>query len=330
MVSTFADFQQTLHFSSDCLPEAEKIAVWREVYGQAILRLDIEPLRDRLFQADLRLRALPGLGVVSGVIHGVRDRRTRALIADGNDDVGLAMHWGGIATAEQNGREATLHDGDAVFLSCGDVASVTRPSPCRYIGVRIPHATLASALPHIDDFTAVPIRRGTPGLGLLQSYVTSLLSDDDALAAPTFPYLAVDHITDLLALMLGAKGDVAAAAYGRGLRAARLNAVKADIARYLGSKVLTIGALAARHGITPRYIQRLFEGEGSSFTDYVLGQRLTCVHRLLSDPHHAKRTISSIAFDVGFGDLSYFNRVFRRHYGDTPSRVREAARRARN
>jgi AraC-like DNA-binding protein len=32
--------------------------------------------------------------------------------------------------------------------------------------------------------------------------------------------------------------------------------------------------------------------------------------------------VSSIAYDVGFGDLSYFNRCFRRTYNATPSDVR--------
>jgi AraC-like DNA-binding protein len=330
MMSGPAAGSRPLHFSTDLLPEADRIGVWREVYGKMILRLDIEPLPDRLFKADIRLRALPGLDVVSGVIQGVRDRRTRALIADGNDHVGLAMHWGGVATAEQCGREATLHDGDAVLLSCGDVAAMTRPLPCRYVGVRIPHAALASVVPHIEDLTAIPIRRGTPALWLLQSYVTSLLSDDDAFVGPALPHLAVNHISDLLALMLGAVGDGAAAAEGRGVSAARLRAIKDDVTRHLGSRTLTIDGLASRHRVTPRYIQRLFENEGTSFTEFVLGQRLARAHRLLSDPRQVERTISSIAFEVGFGDLSYFNRVFRRRFGDMPSNVREAARQARN
>jgi AraC-like DNA-binding protein len=41
-----------------------------------------------------------------------------------------------------------------------------------------------------------------------------------------------------------------------------------------------------------------------------------------TDPAYADWTISAIAFDAGFGDLSYFNRAFRRHYGETPSAVR--------
>jgi AraC-like DNA-binding protein len=48
-------------------------------------------------------------------------------------------------------------------------------------------------------------------------------------------------------------------------------------------------------------------------------------HRLLTDPRRAGQKISTIAFDVGFGDLSYFNRAFRRHYGVAPSELRAAA-----
>jgi AraC-like DNA-binding protein len=43
---------------------------------------------------------------------------------------------------------------------------------------------------------------------------------------------------------------------------------------------------------------------------------------MLTDPRCSERTVSSIAFDAGFGDLSYFNRAFRRRYGATPSDIR--------
>jgi AraC-like DNA-binding protein len=44
---------------------------------------------------------------------------------------------------------------------------------------------------------------------------------------------------------------------------------------------------------------------------------------MLRDPRCATRRIGEIAYDVGFGDLSYFNRAFRRRYGVTPSEVRD-------
>jgi hypothetical protein len=51
-----------------------------------------------------------------------------------------------------------------------------------------------------------------------------------------------------------------------------------------------------------------------TFSSFVLGQRLSRGHRMLGDPRFPDRNISSVAFDVGFGDLSYFNRTFRRNY----------------
>jgi transcriptional regulator GlxA family with amidase domain len=144
---------------------------------------------------------------------------------------------------------------------------------------------------------------------------------DDALQQ-----LVVSHIYDLVALAAGATRDAAESAQGRGLRAARLLAIKQDIARGLDRPDLTVAALAARHRCTRRFIQRLFESEGTSFTDYVLTQRLACAHRLLTDPCRDGDKISTIALDAGFGDLSYFNRVFRERFGDTPSGIREYAR----
>lgn len=318
---------QLLHFSTDRLLPAERIGVWREVYGQAILRLDIEPLRDREFHADIRLRALPGLGVISGMIYGARDQRTSELAADGNDDLGLAMHWGGAATVAQCGREMTLNHGGAILLSCGDPGLVTRPSPCRYLGLRVPRRVLARLVPNVENLIAVPIPRGAPGLGLLKNYVSGLLADDESLAAPALQYSIVDHVYDLIAVALGAAHDAGAVAGG--VAAARMQALKDDIVRRLGSRNLTINALAGRHGVTARYIQRLFEREGTSFTGFVLDARLALAHRLLTDPRHGERAIGMIAFDVGFGDLSYFNRAFRRRYGLTPSEVRDAKRKER-
>jgi AraC-like DNA-binding protein len=82
--------------------------------------------------------------------------------------------------------------------------------------------------------------------------------------------------------------------------------------------------IAAQHRVKPRWVQRLFECEGTTFTEYVLAQRLGRAHRLLTDPRYASLKISTIALDIGFGDLSYFNRAFRRRYGMTPSELRAA------
>jgi AraC-like DNA-binding protein len=121
---------------------------------------------------------------------------------------------------------------------------------------------------------------------------------------------------------------VAKVAGSHGVRAARLRAIKADVLKALGDHDLTVTAIATRHGVTPRYVQMLFEGEGTTFSRFLLYQRLGHAHRMLCDPRFAERTVSTIAFEAGFGDLSHFNRVFRRRYGESPSDVRATTQRS--
>lgn len=166
----------------------------------------------------------------------------------------------------------------------------------------------------------------TPALQLLTRYLW-IVREGRLLEDPALHSLAVAHIRDLLGLVLGG-GTAAAKQASRRAKAARMRDIKSYIAENLDGSP-SLADAAARQGVTPRYVRRLFEQEGTSFTRYVLGERLARAHHMLRDPHFADRPITSIAYDVGFGDLSYFNRCFRRHFGKCPSAVRAEAFTAR-
>jgi transcriptional regulator GlxA family with amidase domain len=57
------------------------------------------------------------------------------------------------------------------------------------------------------------------------------------------------------------RGD-RAIAEGRGIAAARLQAIMADISSNLGDGDLGVAEIARRQRVTPRYIHKLFESEG--------------------------------------------------------------------
>jgi AraC-like DNA-binding protein len=162
-------------------------------------------------------------------------------------------------------------------------------------------------------------------LRLLISYVQS--AGGLSLETPGLGQAFATHVQDLIALAIGATRDGEEVARGRGLRAARLAAIKLEIGRSLGRTDLSIGTLARRHAVTPRYIQKLFEAEGSTFTEYVIERRLLDANRMLADPQFSDRSIGEVALKVGFGDLPYFTRSFRRRFGMTPSDAREQAHR---
>lgn len=134
---------------------------------------------------------------------------------------------------------------------------------------------------------------------------------------PAFARNIAVHLRDLFALALGAMRDAAALAEARGLRAARLQAIK----QWRAISAITTSAWR----LTPRYVQRLFESEGMTLPELVLNQRPVHMHQMLSDLRFASWTVCAMAFDAGFGDVSYFNRRFRRRYGIRPSDVRALA-----
>lgn len=309
-----------LRLSADGLPEYERPALLREFFSHLGVRYDAELVGGDPIEIDLTLQGLPGLQILSGKLHGARFHRTREN-NDPTEDVGIVVNFGSRHLMAHRGREIVLGDGEATLISLTDpLMTVNRP-PGDILVLRFPKPELAPRLSGVEDCFLRRIPHESMALKLLTNYV-NVASQEPALADQDLQRVVVSHLYDLTAVAIGATRDAAELARGRGLRAARLHAIKQDIAGNLSRPDLSVSALAARHGCTPRFIQRLFESEGTSFTDYLLAQRIAFAHRMLTDPQREHEKVSTIAFDAGFGDVSYFNRVFRHYFGDTPSGVR--------
>ena len=266
---------------------------------------------------------MPGLNLYTASRSTANYRRSRELIE--HDDIIFIAGFTSSYEINHLGRTLNMGRGDAVILTGAEPASFGGPDQSSVHLLRVPVRPL---LPMISDLEATygrMIPATNPALRLLVSYI-GLLEEAGSFAVPELRRQAVTHIHDLIALAVGATRDASVTAACRGAAAARLQAIKQDIGDRLCDPGLSAAVIAARHGINPRYVQRLFESADTTFTDYVLTQRLAFAHRLLSDPLRAGVKISTIALDAGFGDLSYFNRSFRRRYGMTPSELRAATK----
>jgi AraC-like DNA-binding protein len=314
-----------LRFSTDDLPERDRLPMAREVYGHLIAKLDIEPARDMPLHFSVVARVLPGLVISSSSKSPVGSRRTRELLADGNDDVILALSPTAGNQVSQVGRELVSGSGEATLFSAADVSWMKAVSMPLCLNLSLKRRQLASLVPGLEDRFLLPVPANDTALQLLTRYV-GLFEDPLQLTTPELRRLAVNHVYDLVALALGATRDATETAKDGGVRAARLHAIKADVLAGLSQPGLTIAAIAVRHRVSPRYVQMLFEREGTTFSRFLLDQRLRRAHRMLTDPRLAERTITDIAAEAGFGDLSYFNRAFRRLYGETPSDTRAGSR----
>ncbi|MDB5516697.1 MAG: putative transcriptional regulatory protein AraC family [Tardiphaga sp.] len=319
---TFKDNSaRIVEFSTESLPEQDRIAYWREHYGHIMLRVDLEPARDATFEACMTSLALPGLQIIEASSTPAKISRTGAYLADGNDDAVLAINRRGSVIVSSGGREQNLQENEAILLTGNEPTSFHRTSMGQSFTLRVPRAMLASTIVDTDDavMRVIPQQRGA--LRLLTEY-THLLFESGITLDSQLLNLSVTHIHDLLALTIGPATDFAETARTRGLRAARLKLAKSYIIEHSHRRDLTVGSVAAHLSVTPRYVQRMFEADGSTFSEFLVGQRLARAHRLLCEPNSLHTAISTIAYDAGFGDLSYFNRRFRRLYGLTPRDVR--------
>lgn len=324
-----SDVCATLRFSTAGMPEATRARAVRDLHlhERTILsaKLEpiepIEPLPDCPLHVDLTKRTLPGLAVVSGTLSGLRHAIRPS--GAGADDLLLGINVLGCSMARQHDRDLMLRDGDAFFATRGVTGfTIIRPTPVRFIGCRVPREAVAPLVGRLDDTPIRLVPHRTEVLTLLVTY-SNAIAHAMPLATPELQRLAVTHMHDLIAAIVGATRDGQEIAEGRGIAAARLRAIMADISSNLGDGDLGVAEIARRHRVTPRYIHKLFESEGLTFSTFVLGKRLSRAHRILSDPRFADRNISSVAYDVGFGDLSYFNRTFRRRYAATPTDIRQ-------
>ncbi|MGH6871131.1 MAG: helix-turn-helix domain-containing protein [Rhizomicrobium sp.] len=308
-----------LRFSSDRYAESDRRESWERILGRKLLHVRVEALSDAPFRANASLRLLPGLRFGIGNFGASLNRRDRSMVRDDNDDFSIVINLEGGLTARQRRDEIELEAGDAYLMACADEGVFARPSRGQIMMARFPHKALAPLVPSLYDRVARPIPRTTEALRLLTSYFR-VLEDNQALATPELRGLVVRHCYDLIALVLNPSRDQTAVAH-RGLAAGRLSAIKSFVHDNLARHDLSVQHAAQQHRLSPRQVQRLFEGEGMTFSEYVQQERLRRVHGELIDPL-SRRTISDIAYDSGFGDVSHFNRAFRRRYGASPSEIR--------
>jgi AraC-like DNA-binding protein len=313
---------RVVRFSTADYAPRERSDAWREICGRNLLRLDIEPLQTEQPHVEATLLRMPGLAMSAGRRSAAVYRRRRQFID--HDDVSITWHPNSSCQAHQLGRTADLVGGQAIVLTGGEPGLLHVPGLDDYFTLLVPRRCLSPLIGDLDDACGRRIPAECPALQLLTRYL-GILQEVGTFAVPELRRQAVVHIHDLIALAIGATRDAAWTAKSRGARAARLRAIKADIVTLLDQPDLSVANIAARHRIKPRWVQRLFESEGTTFTEYLLAQRLVRAHRLLTDPLHANQKVCAIALDIGFGDLSYFNRAFRRRYGVTPSELRAAA-----
>lgn len=278
--------------------------------------------RDNI-RIDLEAMLLPGgLTIGRGLYEPMHGARTRYLLQDRREHYLLTIH--------NEDHEISVDGKTAIKVAAGDVMLVNEAicfefwlgKPTSVDVVSLDRQLLTTLVPRIALEASYVISSAAASMPLLASYVEALRRNPPN--STKAGEVASRHVYDLMALVLDEFVRGGAERNESSIAAARLKLVQKDILERLTDHGLHIDAVAKRQGVTPRYIQRLFENDGTTFSDFVRERRLELAFRLLRERDAAFGTITSIAYDAGFTEISSFNRAFRRRFNATPTEIRAA------
>jgi AraC-like DNA-binding protein len=314
-----------ISFDTDALPERDRFPAFCEGMFRHVVGADIVQRGSMPFRGALEAKHA-GTVVIADITTTPSDIiRGTAHIADGNDAVVFLLWQQGLGHVTQGNRENRIDTSNALMIDNARAAIARTEDTSRFWGLTIPRNRFAGASPNVDRLLASKLNDNRQSLRLLSGYLTFAQGLDDAPTAQLFG----DHLVDLVSLALAGEAYAGGLEDRGGIRTARLAAILRAISSQLTDPGLSAATIAAQLGVTPRYVHLLLEQSGQTFSRHVLQGRLEKAEQRLSEDKGQHRRIADIALEAGFSDLSYFNRAFRRHFGDTPSGIRANGSRRR-
>lgn len=308
-------------------PKGQTYDAWREDVCQNYCRLVVEPSDGEAINCGVEIATFSSVAVGTASGTSAQFSRTRDLLSDACDALALVTASSGDVLVTQNGRPIELQQSQMCLIDLSMPCSVDLNPKNLFTAVRLPRRDLLSVCPQAESKLIERLGDNAALRETIASY-SALASAMAGRLDIGGQQLTAQHLVDLIGLLLGAGPHEKELAIERGLSAAQLNLIQAETLKNLSDDTLTVVVVARRCGVSPRHVQRLFERAGTTFTEFVLEHRLRLARRLLFSPGNRYGKIGSIAYDAGFSDISYFNRVFRKRFGATPSELRNSGTRS--
>lgn len=301
----------------------DKFEFWRVLSRQGGIEVECEAKGHDPFEAS-------GAGVILGDMSifriqtsASRFRRIPERVnSDSLDALAIYFVREGHVFVEQEGRSVLLSAGNGVVCDANRPFVIECDAPQTTLAVRLPRALLPPRA-HLAHFTGRPLGLAGSAGAMLTGFAQSLANQ-----APCMDRATLNRMMDIFTELLDTTFDAMAGASvtPRSHGALVRERVKAYIREHLRDPRLRPAALPEHLHLSLRYLQKLFADEHTSPGRFLWEERLRHAARLLR--HSADDvSITTIAIDSGFTNVSHFSRTFRDAFGLSPSDYRAQRRR---
>jgi AraC family transcriptional activator of tynA and feaB len=251
-------------------------------------------------------------------------RNKQCIRKDASENYFLILQEEGRAMMSQNDGSTMLHPGDMMLIDSACPSQFTFfGSYSRQLSLHLPRAEMHARFGYDLIRGGISLPRTDPTTMALCAVLGKVIGP--VTPNPASSVYLREAVFGLIGAMLHERsGSEGFAGIDSDLSGARaLAAGQAYIDAHYRNPDLTIQDMACDLGMSPRQLQRAFAAMGETPTRYLLVKRLEHARRELEARQSGQRggLISTIAYEAGFSDLSYFQRCFRKAFGASPKEL---------
>lgn len=293
-------------------------AAMGELYDIDLLHAPHEACLVSMRAVNLGQMTLVDIDLAGPAVHHAR-RKHKTCRRDGADYVHLQVCRRGMVRGEAGGRDFVHRAGDVLVTDMAQ-SSQTWSGDAGSSGLTVPRDLMRRHVPGFEALHGSVL--SSKAARVLGDHVVSL-SHHLGKADPADREMISEASLVMLARLLTPQARLTDEA--RRLKpSVQLYRALRFIELHYRDPSLDVRVISQVIGVPRSTLYRLFEPAGG-INRHITSLRLSHAFTTLSDPGET-RSVSNIAFDLGFRDPGHFSRSFKRRYGLTPRDVRAGAR----
>ena len=305
-------------FDSLDLPEAARWPRWRQTLSDFAIETSADDHAG--FVGEIRSCVAPS-GLSFTLLESGAPQDLAACDGRRGEVFWLALLLSGRAELSLDADRQAMVPGDLLYGKQGAPCALEISTGFRMLLVNVPavltERRLLLPLPDRAIHLSGAFGMGRILSGLLHGLADSIDELDEMLLGPIEAALPQFILTSLFSQ----KGEVSLGG-SAALRAGSLQRIWRGIEAHLDDPDLSVAMIADQQGLSVRYVQKLFEESGESFSRYVRRRRLEQIRAELANPLNRDVSITTASFRWGFNDSATLSRAFRAEFGVSPREYR--------
>ena len=283
-----------------------RVRYWNMVVATTFPGMEVQ-IPGQAFAGELQRWSLGEIGLMRAAAS--RSRVLRLAQCDVGEWAVLHVIRRGYCHVSDGRRSVRAGAGDLIVCDPGRPYTIDVSDRNDCLIAQVPTALMPAVGSCVDSHVSM-FSGGDARVALFRHYLTGLWDYGQSLEEGS------EEIMRILAAMASTTLQGAAQRELDGDAPGTLAMLVDHVRRNLGDPELGTATLAAMSGKSPRAVQKAFAQVATSPSAYIRRERLNRAAAMLRD--HDERSITSIAFDLGFSDSAFFSRCFRQQFDMTP------------